>query len=66
MNTQEQNKFFHKSDLHLEYNSRGTGDKAVLAMHGFGRNLKDFAEFTATLRYNYKIFAVNIFNHGNS
>jgi len=66
MNTKDSNKFFHKDDFRMEYNSWGEGTRKILALHGFGRNLNDFREFTAPLKKEFTIYAVNIFYHGQS
>jgi len=50
----------------MEYNSWGNGDRIILALHGFGRNLDDFKHFTAPFESEYSIYSVNIFFHGKS
>jgi len=66
MNSDDQNKFFHKGEFRVEYNHWGSGKRTILALHGFGRTLDDFRAFTHPLEDRFTVYAVNIFYHGNS
>ncbi|MCA1762641.1 MAG: alpha/beta fold hydrolase [Flavobacteriales bacterium] len=65
-NLNPSHKFFHSGELRVEYAQWGKGKEALVALHGFGRNLNDFRAFTAPFEDRFTTTAVNIFFHGKS
>lgn len=58
--------FFHNRDLRMRYARWGSGSNVLIALHGFGRNYKDFIRFTRPLEGIFTVYAVDIFFHGES
>jgi pimeloyl-ACP methyl ester carboxylesterase len=62
----DQGNFLELGQLKLEYYTYGTGKKALLAFHGFGRHAKDYKVFESLFGEKYTIYAFNLFHHGDS
>lgn len=52
-------------DYDINYIDEGTGD-AVLLLHGWGANLKCFAQLIGTLKVKYRVFAIDYPGFGES
>lgn len=50
----------------LVYSTYGTGDKILLAFHGFGQNKEIFKNWEDILDHRYTIYAFDLFYHGES
>lgn len=57
--------FRHRSFL-LEYSTYGSGQKPLLAFHGFGQHADVFRVFLPLFGERYTIYSFNLFHHGNS
>ncbi len=58
--------FFHNGDLRMHYARWGSGPNVLIALHGFGRNYRDFIRFTRPLEGEFTVYAIDIFFHGES
>ena len=58
--------FFEAEGLRCEYAVFGSGEKVVVAFHGFGREAGDFEQFTSALEHDERFISINLFQHGNS
>jgi len=63
---QVQSKLFTYGELSLAYAEWGTGPHFLLAFHGFGRSHADFIRFTRPYSSVFRVFAFDIFFHGES
>ena len=54
------------SNYDIEYFVYGTGNKILLAFHGFNNHAEDFKVFGNTFGNEYTIVAINLFFHGQS
>jgi len=50
----------------LHYTSAGTGDKAVVLIHGLGGNLSSWGGLQMALAPNYRVISVELPGHGSS
>lgn len=56
----------HNTDIQLNYNIYGTGNKVLIAFHGFTKDSTDFEIFASILSKTYTIYAVDLFYHGKT
>jgi pimeloyl-ACP methyl ester carboxylesterase len=56
----------HNNDIELFYNVYGTGNKVLIAFHGFTKDSTDYKMFENLLGNTYTIFAVDLFYHGKT
>jgi pimeloyl-ACP methyl ester carboxylesterase len=50
----------------LNFSKTGTGDRTLIAFHGFGQSGQVFHELAASLSDSHTVYLVDIFFHGNS
>lgn len=50
----------------LYFTKTGTGERTLIAFHGFGQSSQVFHELAASLSGSYTVYLVDIFFHGNS
>lgn len=55
---------FEEGSLH--YSKKGTGERIMLAFHGFGQESAHFNKYTEALGEAYTVFSFDIFYHGKS
>ena len=55
---------YHQTVLYFQ--KFGTGDKVLLAFHGYGQNSSAFEKIGASVRTKYTIYSFNLFFHGKS
>lgn len=58
--------FFIYKELTLHYKQWGTGNKAILAFHGFGQSCEAFALVASTLGPEYTLYSFDLPFHGKS
>jgi esterase/lipase len=56
----------HNTDIQLNYNIYGAGNKVLIAFHGFTKDSTDFKIFETFLSKTYKIYALDLFYHGKT
>lgn len=56
----------HNEDIQLHYNVYGSGNKALIAFHGFTKDSSDYALFEKYLSSKYTIYALDLFYHGKT
>jgi pimeloyl-ACP methyl ester carboxylesterase len=61
-----QEKLFTHGEIRLNYAVWGDGNQPLLAFHGFGRTHADFIRFTRPFQQTFKVYAFDIFFHGES
>ena len=61
-----QEKLFTHGEIRLNYAVWGDGNQPLLAFHGFGRTHADFIRFTRPFHQTFKVYAFDIFFHGES
>lgn len=57
---------FAHEGFEIEYETRGSGNKPVICMHGFNRPLEDMFIFEKILEPDEYLVSIQLFHHGNS